>query len=68
MKSVKIPSCKHIDFSPCIPDNPEPPLCKKGHGWSGDCMGKNDCPDYEQGIAYSLSEVKKKYGLEATDE
>ncbi len=67
MKSVRIPSCRHIDFSPCIPDNPQPPSCKKGHGWSQGCMEQNPCSNYEQGIAYPWSEIKKKYGLETEE-
>ena len=58
----KLESCEHIDFSPLIPDNPQPPLCEVGHGWSSDCMKSNSCPDYKPSIGYSLEEVKKRIG------
>ena len=61
---VKIESCKHNDFSPCLPDNPQPPVCEVGHGWSSGCLHKNDCPDYQESEGLTLEEVKLKYGIE----
>lgn len=58
---VQIESCRHIDYSPLVPDNPQPPLCKLGHGWSKDCLTINDCLDYEPATALTLEEFKAKY-------
>ncbi len=63
MKTKKLNSCKYIDFSPCIPDNPQPPICKLGHGWSSSCMKPNSCPEYKHDIGYNLEDIKKKYNL-----
>ena len=51
--------CCQINFSPCIPDNPEPPLCELGHGWSMDCMKENKCPDYKPSTVLTLEELKR---------
>lgn len=60
---VKIEVCSNIDFTPCLPDNPQPPICKLGHGWSSDCLKSNDCSDYKPSSGYSLEEVRKKFGV-----
>lgn len=57
---VELEVCGHIDFSLCVPDNPQPPVCELGHGFSGDCLKSNDCPDYKMTIAYSLEEVRER--------
>lgn len=62
--SKKLKVCRHLDFSTLIPDNPQPPICKLGHGFSSACMSKNTCPDYKFSIGISLDTLKEKYGLQ----
>lgn len=61
--------CKHYKCSLGETDKEEDTLiidCEKGHKAGGSCIvkGRPDCPDYEEGILYSLEEVKKQFGLE----
>lgn len=64
--SRKLESCAHIDYSPLTPDNPQSPICKMKHGWSGDCGGcmePNSCPDYKPAWGRTLEAVKTEFGL-----
>lgn len=59
--SRKITECRNLDFNPCIPDNPEPPLCKIGYGFSSDCLkGNNKCTDYKYGWAITYEEMLRR--------
>ena len=60
---IKEESCEHNDFSPCSLDNPEQPVCEIGHGWSSDCLHKNNCQDYCPTEGLSLEEVKTMYNI-----
>lgn len=61
--SRKSEVCRYIDFSPLVPDNPEPPICKMGHGWSSGCMKNNTCPDYKYSWGRTLESIKEEYGF-----
>ena len=61
---TKIEVCQQIDFSPCLPDDPQAPICNLGHGWSSGCLKGNSCPDYQPSEGLTLEEVKLKYSIE----
>lgn len=62
---VKSNLCGHIDWSPIRPDDPEPPICKLGHGFSGECMKRNMCPEYQESEVFTFEEVKRWIGEKA---
>lgn len=62
--SKKLEHCKYIDFSPLVPDNPQPPVCNLGRNeFSTDCMKPNLCPGYKSAWGISWEALKKKLGL-----
>jgi hypothetical protein len=61
--SRKLKNCSHIDFSTLVPDNPQPPICKLGHGWSGACIQKNNCPDYQPAWGRTWEAIKEELGI-----
>lgn len=61
--SRKLKHCEHINFSPLVPNNPQSPICERGHSWRNECMFPNECPDYKPAWGITLEAVKEKYGL-----